>query len=53
MSVLEVRDLTYTYSPKTPFEKTALDNVSLSVENGELLIILESEDAKINFSKKF
>lgn len=40
MSVLEVRDLTYTYSPKTPFEKTALDNVSLSVENGELIGII-------------
>ncbi|MBP3388437.1 MAG: energy-coupling factor transporter ATPase [Clostridia bacterium] len=40
MSVLEVRDLTYTYSPKTPFEKTALDNVSLSVETGELVGII-------------
>lgn len=36
MPVIETRNLTYTYSPGTPFEKTAMKDVSLSVERGDL-----------------
>ena len=38
--ILEVRDLTHIYSVGTPFEHTALDHVSFSVEKGELLGII-------------
>ena len=30
-----IKDLTYIYNPRTPFEKTALDSVSLTVERGD------------------
>lgn len=30
-----IKDLTYIYNPRTPFEKTALDRVSLTVERGD------------------
>ncbi len=39
-TVLELEHLTYTYSPGTPFEHTALDDVSLSIEQGEFLGII-------------
>ena len=35
--ILEVRDLTHIYSVGTPFEHTALDRVSFSVQKGEFL----------------
>ena len=38
--ILEVRDLTHIYSVGTPFEHTALDHVSFSVEKGEFLGII-------------
>ena len=31
---IETKHLTYTYSPGTPFQKTAVDDVSLSIERG-------------------
>ncbi len=39
-TILEVKDLTYTYSAGTPFEHKALDNVSFSVERGEFIGII-------------
>jgi energy-coupling factor transport system ATP-binding protein len=40
MFVLETKDLTYTYGAGTPFEKTAIDRVSIGVEQGEFLGII-------------
>ncbi len=37
MVKLRGENLTYTYSVGTPFEKTAIDNISFEVENGEFL----------------
>ena len=39
-AILEVRNLTHTYSAGTPFEHKALDNVSFSVERGEFIGII-------------
>lgn len=39
-TILEVKNLTYTYSAGTPFEHKALDNVSFSVEKGEFIGII-------------
>ncbi len=40
MAVLEVRQLNYVYAAKTPYEKHALKDVSLSVEKGEFVGII-------------
>lgn len=40
MSLLSVRDLTYTYSSGTPFEHVAVDNVSFDVEKGDFIGII-------------
>ena len=37
---LVLENVTFTYMPKTPFEKTALNDVSLSVESGEFTAII-------------
>lgn len=37
---LEVRDLTHIYSPGTPFQHKALDEVSFSVERGEFIGVI-------------
>jgi len=34
---IEVRELTYVYSKGTPFEKVALDSVSLNIDKGEFI----------------
>ncbi len=34
MNAIETQELTYTYSKGTPFEKTAVDRVSLAIEKG-------------------
>ena len=39
-AIIKVENLTYIYSAQTPFERRALDNVSLEVEEGELLGII-------------
>lgn len=39
-TILEVRDLTHVYGAGTPFERTALDKVSLSIEKGEMLGVI-------------
>ncbi len=40
MSVIKTENLTYTYSQGTPFEKTAVNNVNLEIEEGELVGII-------------
>ncbi|MBR1738951.1 MAG: energy-coupling factor transporter ATPase [Ruminococcus sp.] len=40
MPILETKGLTYTYSPGTPFEKTAVDHVDLSISEGELIGVM-------------
>ena len=40
MPILETRDLTYIYGANTPMSKTAVDHVSLSVEQGEFIVLL-------------
>ena len=40
MAIIETRDLTYRYSVGTPFEKTAVDRVSIQVEKGEFLGVI-------------
>ncbi len=36
---IELKDVTYTYMPKTPFERTALKRVSLTIEEGSFTAI--------------
>ena len=38
--ILQVQNLTHTYSAGTPFEHTALENISFSVHRGEFLSII-------------
>ena len=40
LAVLETEDLTYTYSVGTPFEKTAVNNVSMKIEEGEMIGVM-------------
>ncbi len=40
MSALKVENLTYTYSPNTPFVRDAVKDVSFAVEKGEILGII-------------
>jgi len=37
---IEVRDLSYVYSKKTPYEKVALDKVSITIDDGEFLVLV-------------
>lgn len=37
MLAVELKNLSYTYSAKTPYEKRALDGVSLAIEEGEFV----------------
>lgn len=37
---IKIENLIYVYMPKTPFEKKALDNVSLEIEDGEFLAVI-------------
>ena len=39
-NVLELKNLSYVYGTGTPFEKTAVNNVSLSIEKGEFIGIM-------------
>ena len=39
-SVLELKNLSFVYGQNTPFEKRAVDNVSLSIEKGEFIGII-------------
>lgn len=38
--ILELKDLSYIYGVKTPFEKKAVDSVTLSIEKGEFIGII-------------
>ncbi|MBR4801102.1 MAG: energy-coupling factor transporter ATPase [Clostridia bacterium] len=40
MSAIELKHLTFVYSKKTPFEKRALDDINLSVEEGTFLGVI-------------
>lgn len=40
MPLIETKDLTYTYSSGTPFEKTAINGISLTVERGEFVGVI-------------
>lgn len=40
MAVLKTENLTYVYSQGTPFEKTAVDNVNLEINEGEMLGVM-------------
>ncbi len=40
MSILQVKNLTYKYGVGTPFEKTAVNNVSFSVYKGEIIGVI-------------
>ncbi len=40
MAIIKTEELTYTYGIGTPFEKTAVDNVSLEIEKGELVGVI-------------
>lgn len=40
MSLLETQNLTYVYSEGTPFKKTAIENIGISIEKGELIGII-------------
>jgi energy-coupling factor transport system ATP-binding protein len=37
---IKIENLTHIYMPKSPFEKVALDNVSLEIENGEFVALI-------------
>ena len=39
---IEVENLTFTYMPKTPYAKTALNDISFNIEDGELFGIIGS-----------
>ena len=40
MSIIKVENLSHVYSQGTPFEKVAIDNISLEIRKGELLGII-------------
>ena len=40
VAILETKDLTYRYGVGTPFEKTAVEQVSISIEQGEFLGVI-------------
>jgi energy-coupling factor transport system ATP-binding protein len=40
MTIIETQNLTFIYGPGTPFEKKAVDSISLSIEKGEFLGII-------------
>ena len=40
MNAIETQELTYTYSKGTPFEKTAVDRVSLAIEKGSYVGVI-------------
>lgn len=40
MGIIKTENLTYTYSVGTPFQKKAIDNINLEIEEGELVGII-------------
>ena len=45
-AVLETQDLTYVYSPGSPFARTAVDHVNLSIEEGEFVGVIGTPAAE-------
>lgn len=37
---IKIENLTHIYMPKSPFEKVALDNVSLDIKDGEFVALI-------------
>ena len=40
MQAVEIKGLSFTYSKKTPYEKLALDNIDLSIEEGSFVALI-------------
>ena len=40
MAILETQELTYVYSEGSPFQKTAVDNVNLKINEGEMIGVM-------------
>ena len=40
MAILETQELTYVYSEGSPFQKTAVDNVNLKIDEGEMVGVM-------------
>ena len=40
MAMIKTENLTYTYSPGTPFEKVAINNINLEIEEGEMVGVI-------------
>ncbi|HIZ55404.1 MAG TPA: ATP-binding cassette domain-containing protein, partial [Firmicutes bacterium] len=40
MSMIKLEDLTYIYSPGTPFEKKAIDSINLEIQKGEFVGVI-------------
>jgi energy-coupling factor transport system ATP-binding protein len=40
LAILETQELTYVYSEGSPFQKTAVDNVSLKINEGEMIGVM-------------
>lgn len=40
MTAIKAENLSYVYSPGTPFQKTAVDNINISIEEGEFVGII-------------
>lgn len=40
MPIIETKDLTYTYGEGTPFQKTAVENVNIAIEQGEFIGVI-------------
>ena len=40
MAILKTEQLTYTYSPGSPFEKTAVDHVDIEINKGEMIGVM-------------
>ena len=40
MAMIKTEHLTYTYSPGTPFEKVAINDINLEIEEGEMVGVI-------------
>ena len=52
MAVLKTEHLTYRYSEGTPFEVTALEDVNIEIEQGELVAIIGHTGSGIPFIER-
>lgn len=46
--VLELKNLSYVYGTGTPFEKTAVNNLSLSIEKASLSALWDTRLGQVN-----